>query len=134
MDDKIKIFDSTGNEVTVTMKLLKDLVKDHAPEYGLVKIADVKTLVNQKTELETIVKNSVEIIVIFYDMIGNKMPSSFTGAISVATGLFNKFSKNPEIFNQISQHVQVIQQLAPNHLDEKTVQQLEVFAPKQIQS
>lgn len=132
-NQQTKIYDATGNEMPITLDLLQTLVKQNFPEYGIVTKESVISLANKTTELQTIVTQSVEIIVLFSDLVGNKLPSKATDLIAFVPAFTKRVMNKPESVNEIQKRIENIAQLAPKHLEESVISKLEAFAPKQIQ-
>ena len=131
--EKITIYDASGAEIPITLDLLKTLVKQDFPEMAIVKTDDVKILINKTAELQTIVSKSVEIVVIFHELVGDKLPKKITDVITFAPRLIKKITDNPEIVDEFTHRLETIQQIAPKYLDANLVNKLQAFAPKQIQ-
>ncbi len=130
--ETIKIYDDQGAEITPDHELLSKLLKQHCPEWAIVKSCDVVNLLRKTQELNTIVQKSVEVIVIFHDIIGNKYPTSVAGAAAMMPKIANKLINHPEIIDALKERILVINEIAPAHLAPELLQKIQAFTPKQL--
>lgn len=130
--ETIIIYDVNGNAIQPDLDFLKTLVKQCFPEMAIVKTEDVKRLMQKTSDLQTIVSKSVEVIVIFHDIIGNKYPTSVAQAATLMPKIANKLINKPEIIEALKSRILDINELAPAHLAPELLEKIQAFTPKLI--
>lgn len=130
--NKIKAFDENGNEIELNLDILKSLIKQQIPGYTIVANEQLKSIIEKTTDLQTMVTSSVEVIVMFTDLFGGKIPTGMVEAISAVPKVIRKLNENTHLVENLQQKIKTIQTLAPKYLHEDLIKKIGSTAQKTI--
>jgi len=130
--NKIKLFDENGKEFEINVDFLKLVIKHQLPEYTVVANNQLKSIIEKTTDLQTMVTSSVEVIVMFTDLFGGKIPTGMVEAISAVPKVIRKLNENTHLVENLQQKIQTIQTLAPKYLHEDLIKKIGSTAQKTI--